>query len=108
MDDNQDRLKLKRVSQHVSVRRKEARLSQPPVSSSSVDAEAKISGVHASLTSSSRRRHVSPPDALEAPPVHAKAPQVVSFLRSFEEACTTYRCRRYIQTMLYDMCETER
>lgn len=71
-DDNQDRLRHSRVSQHASVRRKRVRHSRPPIDASSFDVEPSI----VSPLNSSSLRHVSPVVAPEAPHVHIDAPDV--------------------------------
>ncbi|XP_050876803.1 uncharacterized protein LOC127080526 [Lathyrus oleraceus] len=84
MVDNQDRLRHRRSVQHASIRREKARSLQKPVDSGSVDVEALTSEIHAYSPSSSRRRHVSPPDGPEAPHVHVKEPDAPQAPKGFE------------------------
>lgn len=80
MVDNQDRMRHNRVSQHASIYRKRVWPSQPSVNSSLVDVEAQTSRVQASPGSSSRRRHMSSPDASKAPPIQFEEPNVNAFV----------------------------
>lgn len=88
MIDNQDRLRHDIVAQHASVQRKKARSSQAFVVSSPVVADASTSGAHASPPLSSRRRHMSPtqaPEAPQAPEGFGEGPSDLSLLPLYQD-----------------------
>ena len=63
MADRDDKLRHWRIRQHASVRREKSQVSEAPVHSSQVHPKESTFGAHASPSSSSRRRRVSPTDA---------------------------------------------